>query len=126
MSVDQFGERVRQIRDARVLTQAVLAEAIGRTRASITNMEAGRQHPTLPTLVDLARALGVSVGVLLGEEPVPPLPQRPNVIIDVVYTARCSICGPLGEWPERASAEQARTEHNTPHPPEEQTGSGNG
>lgn len=124
--MNQFGERVRQIREARGLTQAVLAETIGKTRASITNMEAGRQQPTLSTLVDLARALGVPTGVLLGEEPLPPLPRIPNVVIDVVYTAQCSICGPLGEWPDRAGAEQARKEHNAPHPPEEQTGDGNG
>lgn len=121
-SLDLFGDRVRQIRESRGITQAVLAEEIGRTRSSITNMETGRQKPTLPALVTLARALGVSVGVLLGEEPIPPLPRLPDVVIDVAYTARCSICGPLGEWPDRAEAEHARKEHDTPHAPKEQTG----
>lgn len=125
-SLDQFGDRVRQIRESRGLTQAALAEVIGKARASITNMEGGRQQPTLPTLVTLARALGVSAGVLLGEEPIPPLPRIANVVIDVAYTARCSICGPLGQWQDRAEAERARKEHNVPHPPEEQTGDDRG
>ncbi len=66
-----FYEEVgRRIRDARrrhkpVLTQDGLANLVGLTRTSITNVEKGRQKCLLHTLADIALALHVEVASLI-------------------------------------------------------------
>ncbi|WBB94259.1 helix-turn-helix transcriptional regulator [Verrucosispora sp. WMMC514] len=60
-----FGQRVRILRAERGLTQQQLADAIGLTRTSVTNIEAGRQETLATTLVRLATALDVVPGALL-------------------------------------------------------------
>lgn len=52
-----FGMRVRKRRAELGLTQSVLAEQIGLTRASIANIEAGRQTVLLHQFIDLVHAL---------------------------------------------------------------------
>ncbi len=47
----------------------MLGTAIGRTRASVSNIEAGRQHPPLHALYAIADALNVAITDLL---PLPP------------------------------------------------------
>ena len=67
----QFGERVKMLRRAAGMTQADLAEAIGKHKTTITHIEAGNQQTLLPDVYLIARALGVPVGELVeGEEPV--------------------------------------------------------
>lgn len=61
----EVGDLVRQARDAARLTQAELAERIGLTRASVTNIEKARQKVQLHTLYAIAGALEVSVHLLL-------------------------------------------------------------
>lgn len=64
----QFGKRLRQFRRAAKLTQAQVAEHVGLTRTSITNIEHGRQHLMLHQLVLLASAVKVSPTQLLSDE----------------------------------------------------------
>jgi transcriptional regulator with XRE-family HTH domain len=59
-----FGERVRQFRQLRSMTQAALAETVGLTRTSITNIESGVQNPPLTLIHALADALDVPTGLL--------------------------------------------------------------
>lgn len=72
-NVDAFYEEVgRRIREARkrrkpALTQEELAERVGLTRTSITNLEKGRQKFLLHTLADIAGALQVQAVTLLPE-----------------------------------------------------------
>lgn len=55
----QIGSRLRELRAASGLTQARLAELVGLQPNSISLMESGSVAPTLTTLTNLARGLGV-------------------------------------------------------------------
>lgn len=69
-----FGQRVRALREAVGLRQADLAAKVGLARASIANIEAGRQDTTVTVLLALADTLGTTGGALLGETPGPSVP----------------------------------------------------
>lgn len=56
-----FGERLREVRLARGLTQLQLAERCGTSIAAISHIERGTKVPTLTTLVRLADALDCRV-----------------------------------------------------------------
>jgi transcriptional regulator with XRE-family HTH domain len=58
-----IGEKIKKHRGN--LSQEKLAEAIGLSRASIANIETGRQHPPIETLWDIATALKVDPHMLL-------------------------------------------------------------
>lgn len=53
-----IGELIRLRREGAGLTQADVARAVGLTRASISNIEAGRQRFNVEMLYKLAAALG--------------------------------------------------------------------
>ena len=59
------GNRLRQLRKARGLTQAQLARATGILRPNLSRIEAGKHRPTLETLEKLAAALKVPVVELI-------------------------------------------------------------
>jgi transcriptional regulator with XRE-family HTH domain len=61
----EIGARIRAEREDLGFDQIELAEHIGLTRTSITNIEAGRQRMLIHTLYALADALGVSITCLL-------------------------------------------------------------
>lgn len=63
--VEVLGEKIKRHRKARDLTQSDLAGALGLTRTSIANIEAGKQHTGIDTLYHIAQLLGVDVGDLL-------------------------------------------------------------
>lgn len=60
-----LGAMVRVRREREGLTQGQLADRIGMTRTSVTNIESGRQKVQLHTLYDIAAALDVSPAELL-------------------------------------------------------------
>src|SRR5215217_3046337 len=60
-----LGGLVRARRERAELTQGELAQRVGMTRTSITNIESGRQKVQLHTLYDIAAALDVSPQALL-------------------------------------------------------------
>ncbi len=62
---------LRRLREARGLTQAELAEKAGMSRVGYRKVELGESSPRSRTLLELAGALGVSLGALL--RPVPQL-----------------------------------------------------
>jgi transcriptional regulator with XRE-family HTH domain len=64
----KFGQRLKSYRRAANLTQAQVAEHVGLTRTSITNIEYGRQHVMLHQLLLLASAVRVSPAQLLSDE----------------------------------------------------------
>lgn len=59
------GHAISKYRTAAGLSQAALANAIGLTRTSISNIEQGRQKMLVHTLVDIAASLSVPVESLL-------------------------------------------------------------
>ncbi len=61
----QMGKTVRQIRQAKGLSQAELAKRAGLSREYINKIEAGKYDPPLSTITALAEALGVTAGKLM-------------------------------------------------------------
>jgi transcriptional regulator with XRE-family HTH domain len=62
---EQFGRRLRSLREDAGLTQDQVAERVSLKRTSITNIESGRQHIALHQLFLLAAAVGQSPAELL-------------------------------------------------------------
>lgn len=60
-----FGDRVRDLRRRKGMTQTTLAAAAEMDRADVSNLERGKQNPRLETIIRLARALDVDPPELL-------------------------------------------------------------
>lgn len=69
-----FGQRLRNLRLERGMTQQELADAIGASVVGVRNWERGTRKPTMEMLVSLSRALRVSIDTLVGL----PVLQEPN------------------------------------------------
>lgn len=68
MAIDictKAGRRIRELRDARGMNQETLAGLAKLGRISLSRIENGKAEPGLRTLVNLARALDVTVSELL-------------------------------------------------------------
>src|SRR5229473_8657229 len=63
----QLGRSIRAHREAARLSLGTLAAKSGVSKANLSTIEAGAGNPSLETLWRLAGALGLSLGVLLGE-----------------------------------------------------------
>ena len=71
-----IGTRVRRLRKARGLTQQTLAELSDQEPSNISHIERGATKLSLPTLVNIANALEVTVDELLCDS----LPASRNVL----------------------------------------------
>lgn len=60
-----FGERVREVRLEKDITQEQLAEAAELHPTFISNVERGYRVPTVPTMLRLAKGLGVAAAQLV-------------------------------------------------------------
>jgi transcriptional regulator with XRE-family HTH domain len=69
---NQLGGRLRELREARGLTQAQLAHLLGKSLETISNFERGKTLPSLVTLEQLAGILGVSMQEFFSDQPVDP------------------------------------------------------
>ncbi len=76
----RLGRNIRSIRVGAGLSQASLAKRIGFTRASVSNLEAGRQRIALHLFVQIAQALDVEPSRLL---PSLPSQSEPDVLEDL-------------------------------------------
>lgn len=63
----RVGLRIKELRSLARITQFELAEAVGVSRASIANIEAGRQRTPLFTYVLIANVLGVTMRALVDD-----------------------------------------------------------
>lgn len=63
MAPPTFGDKLRQLRIERELTQAELAVMAGLNFNHISQFETGARLPSYPVLLDISRALGVSLSV---------------------------------------------------------------
>ncbi|MDE7259293.1 MAG: helix-turn-helix domain-containing protein, partial [Lachnospiraceae bacterium] len=61
----EFGEKVKQIREERGMTQQTLAEKLYVTRQAVSRWERGARYPELLTAKKIARVLNVSLDELL-------------------------------------------------------------
>ena len=68
---EQFGNRVRQLREQENLSQEALADAAGLHRTHISLIERGKRSVRLETIRSLAIALRVQPAELM-----PPIPRR--------------------------------------------------
>lgn len=64
-SLEKFGDRIRELRKSRGLSQEELAELAGLHRNYIGGIERGERNIALLNIVRLAKALGVSPSELL-------------------------------------------------------------
>lgn len=60
-----FGRKLKKARRTKKVTQSDLADRVGLTRTSITNIECGRQHVSLHMFLALSDAVGVQPETLL-------------------------------------------------------------
>ena len=60
-----FGLRIKELRDARGMTQEDLADAAALFRTYLSRIETGLANPSLTVIHGLASALGESVGSLM-------------------------------------------------------------
>ena len=61
----EVGARIRKLREAKGVTQAELAAAVGMMRNNISRIEAAKHRPTLETMERIAKALKVAVADLI-------------------------------------------------------------
>ncbi len=61
----EIGNRIRQYREKKKLTQKQLADLIGVSNSRISNWEKGINRPDADIIADICRALDVSPSVLL-------------------------------------------------------------
>ena len=80
----EFGTRLREVRESRSLTRKNLAEATGLAVQAIANIEAGRRQPSFRTLLALARGLSMSLDSLVGWQVAE---QAPGVLEDATVAA---------------------------------------
>lgn len=59
--LSKFGEKLRELRKVRVLSQEELANEAGLHRTYIGGVERGERNPTLTTLKKIADALNLSL-----------------------------------------------------------------
>jgi Zn-dependent peptidase ImmA (M78 family)/DNA-binding XRE family transcriptional regulator len=65
-----IGERLKEAREARKMTQEELSGHIGITRASISAFEKGLKYPSIQTVEQLSKELRIPVAYLQNERPV--------------------------------------------------------
>ncbi len=60
----KLGENLKKIRSKKNITQTELAQALNVDKSFISNIENGKNNPTLSTITNLAKALKVQVDEL--------------------------------------------------------------
>ena len=60
----KLGNNLKAIRTDKNITQSELAELLGVDKSFVSNIENGKNNPTLSTIASLAKALKVSVDEL--------------------------------------------------------------
>lgn len=65
----RIGDRIRESRVGKVLSQAELARMLDVTPSALCQIENNQVHPSLPLLLDLSHTLGCSLDEFFGERP---------------------------------------------------------
>ena len=85
------GTAIRQLRESRSMTQAVLAEKIGVSSKTISKWETAKGLPDISLLQPLAQALGISVIELMNGEQIRNKNISANMLRGKFYV--CPLCG---------------------------------
>ena len=85
------GSTIKQLREARGLTQAELAEKIGVSSKTVSKWETAKGLPDISLLQPLAQALGISVIELMNGEHITNKNTSANLLRSKFYV--CPICG---------------------------------
>lgn len=64
-SAKKLGQNMKKIRLAKQMSQGDICRKLGLGRSYISNVENGKNNPTLSTITKLAEALGVKIEELL-------------------------------------------------------------
>jgi transcriptional regulator with XRE-family HTH domain len=107
-----LGQRIRALRVELRLRQDELGTAVGLTRSSIANIEAGRQRVRVDTLGKIAEVFHVPLSALLGESNVPLLPR---VRLATTCAVHCQQCGIVASDLSPSDAIVARSRHVRSH-----------
>ena len=76
-----IGDRIREIREARTLTQDQLADRSGVSKGFLSDIENNKRNPSAEYVLKIANALGASIDYLLrGEESSLPSSRGPVTI----------------------------------------------
>ena len=67
---EEFGEKLKQLRKSKGITQTQLAEATGITQSAVYNYEKGRRKIPMSVLQKFANYFELSMSELLGTQPV--------------------------------------------------------
>ena len=89
---ERLGERLRQAREGRGLTQEALAEELHVSRQTVSNWERGKTLPDIQSLVGAASTLGMGLPELLGEDErrrMAELAEASRSELKTVYGALC-------------------------------------
>lgn len=78
-----FGRNVRAVREKAKLTQAKLAEMVGLSTTSISELECGGKGTMLENAAKIANALGVSLNYLCGDQDTKQL-QPPKIKLETL------------------------------------------
>jgi transcriptional regulator with XRE-family HTH domain len=86
----RIGARLRELRQARSLTLAKLAEQSGMSVSYLSAVEKGVNLPSLQTLARITEALGVSIPSVLADEgqahvKISRIPEQPTAIVDASH-----------------------------------------
>jgi len=88
-----IGEKIKKYRQK--YSQEELAEKIHLSRASVANIETGRQHPTIETLWDIASALNIDPHILL------PSLEEVKLNYDEIYLKQLNLSDSGKRWIKR-------------------------
>jgi transcriptional regulator with XRE-family HTH domain len=67
-SMVAIGERIKESRKQKSLTQQELAEKLNVTRSAISNWEVGRNYPDLDLIIQISELFGITLDQLLKED----------------------------------------------------------
>lgn len=112
----RVGERIKAAREAEGLTQAQVAQRVGMARASIANLEAGRQDMNISRLALVAAAVSLDLAMLIRPEDLPELPPPPapphEVTVRRVWEVECRTCqAVIATEASSAAATLAKRDH---------------
>jgi transcriptional regulator with XRE-family HTH domain len=64
----KIGNRIRELREAKGISQQNLAAVCNFEKANLSRIEAGRTNPTISTLYRISQALGITISELVDVE----------------------------------------------------------